>query len=297
MRIGLRSSVIAGTVMVAATSSWVSMQLALAQRHSDWAAAHLAEAHVSAAEIAKAHGLPTPQWSTPSFGAAYWRPLIVASTLQLLALSVVVVILVATGRRRVWLPLALAVFAYPTVATIPQFEMRPIGAAWASPIGGASTMANVGGLVDLLVVLLPAVAYLLTSRRCAFPNNPPTRRVVQMVAAPAVALAAVLATYGLAEVRGGADERVVAATLVLLTAGLLASTSLGVFWASVITTVAGVIAVQQGDLTSVPLVVTAALPLAAVALTGAVCAVHGPAIAVAYRMRVRRVADMSALST
>jgi hypothetical protein len=261
MRIGLRAGVISGTVMVAATSSWVSLQVALSQRHGEAAFEHL------------------------------------ASAVELVALSVVAVILVAAGRRRVWLPLALVVMGYPTLATMPHLEMRPIGDAWASPIGGGSALVNVGGLVDLLVVLLPAVSYLLSSRRSPVPNNPPTRKVVEMVAAPVVALGAVLATYGLAEVRGGADERVVAATVVLLTAGLLASTSLGVFRASVVTTIVAVITVQNGDLTSVPLVVTAALPLASVALTGAVCAVHGPAIALAYRARMRlRRSDVPALS-
>jgi hypothetical protein len=123
------------------------------------------------------------------------------------------------------------------------------------------------------------VAYLLATRGSVVPNHAPARKVIEMVTAPAVVIGVVLASYGMAEISGGGD-RVVAAVLVLVTAGLLASTNVGVWRGSAVTTVAAVIAAQPAELASVPLVLTAAVPLAAVALTGAVCAV--------YRTLVRR---------
>jgi len=282
-----RANLLAIAVMAVVSTDWVLLQSALAQGQAHDAAVRHAHEHISAAIRATAAGSPAPKWVPPDFGVDYWRPVVVASALQLVALSAVALLLVAAGRRRSWLPLAMAIFGYPTIAALPNIDLRPIGTGWHPAVGGGPGLVTIGAVVDFVVIALPAVAYLLATRGSVVPNHAPARKVIEMITAPAVVVGVVLASYGMAEVSGGGD-RVVAAVLVLVTAGLLASTNVGVWRASAVTTVAAVIAAQPGQLSSVPLVLTAAVPLAAVALTGAVCAVYGPAIATAYRTLVRR---------
>jgi len=287
MKVTHRANLLALTVMAVVTTDWVIVQASLAHLQGHDAAVQSAREHISAATRAATHGLPAPKWVAPDFGIDYWRPLVMASAVQLIALSAVALLLVAAGRRRSWLPLALAIFAYPTVAALPNVHLRPIGAGWQPAIGGGVRLVAVGAIVDLVVVALPAVTYLLCTRNSVVPNHAPARKVVEMVTAPAAVIGTVMASYGMSEISGGGD-RIVAALLVLVTAGLLASTNVGVWRGSAVTTIAAVIAAQPHALTSVPLVVTAAVPLAVLALTGAVCAVHGPAIASTYRQLVRR---------
>jgi hypothetical protein len=282
-----RANLLAITVMAVVTTDWVILQASLVRDQAHEAAIQQARRHVAAAMKATAEGLQRPQWVAPEIGIDYWRPIVVASGLQLLALSAVALLLVAAGRRRSWLPLAVAIFAYPTVAALPNIDLRPIGAGWQPAAGGGPGLTTVGAFVDLVVVTLPAVVYLLSTRGSVVPNHAPARKVIEMVTAPAFVIGSVLASYGMAEISGGGD-RVVAALLVLVTAGLLASTNVGVWRGSAVTTVAAVIAAQPSELSSVPLVLTAAVPLAAIALTGAVCAVYGSTIATAYRTLVRR---------
>lgn len=286
MKSTYRAKLLAATVLVVATADWMLLQWGLTWWQGREAALRIGHRQVAATADAASHGLPAPRWAAPELSVDFWHSTVVASALQLVALSLVALLLVAAGRRRSWLPVALAILAYPTVAAVPRVDLRPIGAAWQ---GGGWTLLAVGTLVDLVAVALPALTYLLATRHVTAPGNAPARQVLEMVAAPAVVVASVLAWFGLSDLEAhGSGDRIIAAVLVLVTAGLLASTKIGVLRATLVTTVAAVVVTQAGNLTSGPLVVTAAVPIAVLALTGAVCAVHGARIAAAYRGFVRR---------
>lgn len=303
-----RPAVVASGVLLMATSVWVAGQCLLAAHFGEqsWATVQRAEARRAAQAAARRLSEHAPMFARSETTAAYWFPLVQATTVVVVALSALALLFVVVGRRRTWIGLGVPVFVHPVLTEPPSSWLRPLGQFWSGPWVHAADseipvlLPRVGTAVDLLVVALPAVAYLLMTRTADRPQVLPARQLALRLAAPLTLLAGGLVLYGSAYAEGSNLDTVLLPLAVLAAAGLLATTRAGALTAAAV--VAGAATVVSGEVAGgIPLVVTGRgaadfwetvggnlWPFAVLAVVGAVCGAHGAQIAAVYRRLVRR---------
>lgn len=306
-----RPVVISVAALVTGVAAWAGGQCVLAAAHGRESAAVLAQIQIRIAADTAGRGIDAQHIPSADTGASYWWPIVLANTVQLAALAALGLLLVIAGRRRSWAGLGLLAVVRPDLVESPLRWLSPIGYGWwgswvrggtvvGEPSPGLPVLPYAGAVVDLLVMALPAVVYLLLTRHAPRPDVVPIRRVLSRLVVPYLLIGGGLALYGLVDVDGQPHERVVAALLVVTAAGLLAATRLGpVIAVMCVSVVAGLASPEvSGVLSDLAagsgagrfwMTVTGnATPLFVVAVVGAVCAAHGPALASSYRRLVRR---------
>jgi hypothetical protein len=304
MRAAPKPGIVAAGVLLASAGPWTGLQAALAAAHGRESAA------VELRAIARVGRAALPATDN---GVSFWGPLVASGTIQLLALSLLALAFVMAGRRRSW-ALGAVLFVDPVLTEPAVTWLRPIGFGWSGPWVQAGTavgaqepsvwsvyrLGALGAVVDVLVVAVPAVVYLLLTRRSDRRAVLPALHVARRLALP-VGLAVLASTgYAVLDGNGQGSAQTVALALVPLAVGLLATTRLGAGRAVGVVATAAVLAspaagyltwsAQRLEIsTDLGTALTGfALPFAALAALGAVLSVSGPAAASAYRRLVRR---------
>jgi hypothetical protein len=295
-----RHTAIAVAVLAASTTAWTALQCVLSRANGIESAKASARGLAQMQSLAAARGLTVPSPQPAETGVSFWGPLVQANTVQIVALAVLALVFVMSGRRLSWVVLTPLVFVRPVAAGPVLSWLRPVGFAWNGPwiLYRSTTDAaffgrqSIGTAVDVLVIVLPAVVYLLLTRRAGRPLVAPAATVVRRLSLPIGLAVATSVTYGLANLNGGDFERTLPVFLVPLAAGLLSTTPLGLPRSILVVAATAFLASPASlDLTHSQPLGTASGYLSAFALlavVGALVGVQGPAIASAYRRFVRR---------
>ncbi len=296
----LRRVPVAVGVLAISTIGWTASQCFLASVNGQASAALLTRAESRMQALAAARGATATVSPVADTGVSFWWPLVQANVLQLVALSVLALVLVATGRRRSWLALGPLVFIRPNMSEPVLSWLHPIGDMWSGPwIQDATTSAQslhlagaLGALVDLIVVAAAPLAYLLVTWSDPRPDIVPARQMLLRLALPIGLIAIACLGYGLIATDAGDFERSLPILLVPVAAALLATTNLGVRRATAIVTAAGCLAspaayeLVRFDAWYVGFAYVPGTALLAAA--AAVLAGYGPEIAAAYERMLRR---------
>jgi hypothetical protein len=309
MRAAPKPGLVAAGVLLAGTSAWLSVQVWLAQLHSQQSAATEAAATARAAARGQSGGP-----ALTDIGSSYWGPMVFVSAVGLLALSVMALAFVMAGRRRSWAVLGVLLVARPAFTEPASSRLQAIGFGWTGPwvhsgegygrsgVPGLSTEAlmSLGALVDLFVIAVPAIVFLALTRDHPRRRMLPALRIVRLLAPALIVIVAGIAVVG--SVNGAGADVLRTALLVPLASALLATTRLGAARATavvatgtlLVSPAAGYLgyAVSHGGLGpgAGSGFLGYALPILALTALGtlATLAAHAPAVASAYRRLVRR---------
>lgn len=297
-----KPAIIATAALMASAALWTGLQAALAAANGRESATVVARALIKHPDFA-----PSPT------GPSYWLPLVLVGAAQFVALATLALVLVGAGRRHSWALLGAPLFVHPEPGNLLLSWLRPIGFGWSGPwvqdgisVGQAFpsnvelyTPTAAGTVVDMLMISLPAMVFLLLTRR-ARPVVVPFADVARRLALPLGLVAATTVGFGLVNPNGGDAERTIPLLVVPLAAALLATTDRRVGRAIIAVAVAAFLASPgvgylvapglHGGYSSESWSAMSgyAVPLTLATVAGALIGVHGSAIVVAYRRAVGR---------